>query len=601
VNNTDERKSHTKIKSKMSGHIIGSSASVLLFWFTLVALSSAFNSNSAPKPAAELKVLSFAERVTYQRAIEQVYWRHRIWPATNTDSKPPLDQVMSQVQIKKKVADYLRESQALEDYWQRPIAADQLQAEMERMASHTKRPEVLRDLFEALQKDPFTIAECLARPVLTKRLIADLSAQEDTGRFDSLRTADLQMPAKAAAIGSTRQASRVHVDRPYQLPIITSPSGSCVDDTWTPTTTSNAPIRRAVHTAIWTGSEMIVWGGLFDSPTGLNTGGRYDPATDSWTATSTTNAPSTRFRHTAVWTGSEMIVWGGNSSGGFFNTGGRYDPSTDSWTATTTIGAPSARFNHTAVWTGSEMIVWAGRANFGASYLNTGGRYDPSTDSWTATSTTNAPSARAFNAKVWTGSEMIVWGGAVNCTPCVYLSTGGRYDPAMDRWTATNPNAPSARVYPTGVWTGREMIIWGGDNELTWFDTGARYDPGADSWTATSTTNAPAGRAVHTAVWTGNEMIVWGGANLTGQNFDTGGKYCAQPGASPTPTVAATATATPTATASATSTPTPTPTTTATATPTATATATTTPTPTPTPGPRPAPAPRSRPTPAPRP
>ena len=43
----------------------------------------------------------------------------------------------------------------------------------------------------------------------------------------------------------------------------------------------------------------------------LNTGGRYNPSTDSWTATSTTNAPAARAHHTAVWTGSEMIVWGG--------------------------------------------------------------------------------------------------------------------------------------------------------------------------------------------------------------------------------------------------------------------------------------------------
>ena len=71
---------------------------------------------------------------------------------------------MSQAQLEKKVADYLRKSQALEDYWQRPITAEQLQAEMDRMAKHTKQPEVLRELFEALGNDPFVIAECLARP-----------------------------------------------------------------------------------------------------------------------------------------------------------------------------------------------------------------------------------------------------------------------------------------------------------------------------------------------------------------------------------------------------------------------------------------------------
>ena len=42
---------------------------------------------------------------------------------------------------------------------------------MERMAQHTKQPEVLRELFEALGNDPFVIAECLARPALAERLV----------------------------------------------------------------------------------------------------------------------------------------------------------------------------------------------------------------------------------------------------------------------------------------------------------------------------------------------------------------------------------------------------------------------------------------------
>jgi len=69
------------------------------------------------------KTLTFEERVSYQRAIEEVYWRHRIWPKERPDPKPSLDAVMSQAQLEKKVADYLRNSQALEAYWQRPITA----------------------------------------------------------------------------------------------------------------------------------------------------------------------------------------------------------------------------------------------------------------------------------------------------------------------------------------------------------------------------------------------------------------------------------------------------------------------------------------------
>jgi hypothetical protein len=56
----------------------------------------------------------------------------------------------------------------------------------------------------------------------------------------------------------------------------------------------------------------------------LNTGGRYDPGTDSWTATSITDAPSVRRAHRAVWSGSEMIVWGGVNGTVRLNTGGRY-------------------------------------------------------------------------------------------------------------------------------------------------------------------------------------------------------------------------------------------------------------------------------------
>jgi len=582
--------------------------------------------------------LSFAERVSYQRAIEEVYWRHRIWPKENPNPKPSLDAVMSQAQLEKKVEDYLRNSEAVEDYYKKSLSGEQLQGEMERMARDTKQPDVLRELFEALDNDPFVIAECLARPVLTERLIADLSAQYRTGRFESPRHAEMQMPKKVAAIDSIAKA--VQVNRSYELPIIGSSSGGCTDDTWAPTTTTDAPDGRRYHTAVWTGSEMIIWGG-FDDGAHLNSGGRYNPITDSWTATSISNAPTFRDVHTAVWTGSEMIVWGGyDTSTGYVNTGGRYNPSTDSWVATAIAGAADRRGFHTAVWTGSEMIVWGG---YNGSALNTGGRYNPSTNTWTATSTINAPAARQIQTAVWTGSEMIVWGG--NDASFQRLNTGGRYNPSTDSWIASSTsNAPSGRNGHTAVWTGSEMIVWGGadtdqlntggrynpstntwtatsttsapdtrqehtsvwtgsemivwggwfEDDFIYYDlnTGGRYVPDIDSWTATSTSNAPSGRNGHTAVWTGSEMIVWGGAASV-DFLRTGGRYCAQSG-SPTPTP--TVTATPTATATATTTATPT------ATPTATSTSTVTPTATATPsGTRAIPTPRPRPTIVPRP
>jgi hypothetical protein len=140
------------------------------------------------------RTLTFAERVAYQHAIEDVYWRHRIWPKERPDPKPPLNSVMSQAQLQSKVSDYLRKSQALEDYWQRPITAQQLQAEMDRMAKHTKQPDVLRELFETLGNDPFVIAECLARPALAGRLLTSSYATDERihGKLKQRAEAELQ-------------------------------------------------------------------------------------------------------------------------------------------------------------------------------------------------------------------------------------------------------------------------------------------------------------------------------------------------------------------------------------------------------------------------
>jgi len=118
--------------------------------------------SSGTLPGRAQRTLTFEERVSYQRAIEEVYWRHRIWPEERRDPKPSLDAVMSQVQLEKKVQVYLRDSQALEADWHRSITAEQLQAEMDRMAQHTNQLQVLREVFVALENDPFVIAECLA-------------------------------------------------------------------------------------------------------------------------------------------------------------------------------------------------------------------------------------------------------------------------------------------------------------------------------------------------------------------------------------------------------------------------------------------------------
>ena len=296
---------------------------------------------------------------------------------------------------------------------------------------------------------------------------------------------------------------------------------------------SSQPSERYEHTAVWTGSEMIVWGGkTLPSYYPTNTGGRYDPVTDSWANTSNGNVDD-RSLHTAVWTGMEMIVWGGVESSGVLDSGGRYNPASDSWSIMTTTGAPSARDAHTAVWTGTEMIIWGGSANNSGTETNSGGRYDPETDTWSATGTgTGVPDVRHEHTAVWTGSKMIVWGGRhddndVHTT--LYYASGGMYDPETDTWMATNTSgAPDGRYRHTMIWSGTEMIVWGGtyylDHTTYVTNTGGRYNPSTNSWTSTSLTNVPAVRESHTAVWSGTEMIVWGGREYS-PYYTSGGWY----------------------------------------------------------------------------
>jgi N-acetylneuraminic acid mutarotase len=122
----------------------------------------------------------------------------------------------------------------------------------------------------------------------------------------------------------------------------------------------------------------------------------------------------------------------GGDDGRWLNDGGRYAPTTDTWTPISTAGAPDHRESATVVWTGSEMIVWEGNvARMGPPVVvATGAAYSPVTNTWRPVTTAGAPRARSGHSAVWTGAEMIVWGG----TPTGFandtlLYTGGRYRP----------------------------------------------------------------------------------------------------------------------------------------------------------------------------
>jgi N-acetylneuraminic acid mutarotase len=253
---------------------------------------------------------------------------------------------------------------------------------------------------------------------------------------------------------------------------------------------TGAPAFRIGAAAIWTGTKMIVWGGYGVFPTGdqnFGDGALYDPVADAWTPMSP--APGVKSSYTnnsAIWTGTQMIVWGGvQASPGFSNdtaaapAGVAYDPAKDSWTTLPTDGQPSLREGHVAVWDGTEMLVWGGApiqlpaGNFDTSHpLSDGAAYNPANQTWRSLSSAPATGLAGANA-VWTGTEMLVWGGyaAYGCgVDCTGGNYGYRYNTASDQWQyITTVNAPGPRVGDGMVWTGQSLVIWGGL-------TGGRFD-----------------------------------------------------------------------------------------------------------------------------
>lgn len=293
--------------------------------------------------------------------------------------------------------------------------------------------------------------------------------------------------------------------------------------------TSASPLAaRAWTSAVWTGTEFLTFAGSLDVDyTPTDTGARFNPVTREWTPLSMVDAASRRHTPLLVWNGTEVLVYAGGFGLGPIAGGGRYNPAADEWSPMSTTGQPELRIYGEGLWVGDAMLVWGGWANAPGHYQS-GYLYDPDNDSWSSMSTTGAPTGRSFASSLFTGIEVIVWGGCEgpmgSCPD--QLGDGAIYTPSTDSWRPmSSVGAPSARSQHTAVWTGTEMILFGGataGNGGGVVNTGAIYNPGTDSWRPITTDGAPSPRADCAGAWVGNKMLIWGGL---GQSENDGFLY----------------------------------------------------------------------------
>jgi hypothetical protein len=166
------------------------------------------------------------------------------------------------------------------------------------------------------------------------------------------------------------------------------------------------------------------------------------------------------------------------------------------------------------------MIVWGGYGlgDPDGGLKKSGGKYDPLEDTWTSTSTSGAPDARNRHSAVWSGRAMLVWGGESGANN---LQDGSRYDPVADTWfPMATSNAPPIGVQ--SVLTCGKMVSWGSPQGTS----GGLYDLGTDAWTPTAAPPDPGiNHYYFPLIATEHQMIVWAGASQT-DSTNTGATYC---------------------------------------------------------------------------
>jgi hypothetical protein len=177
---------------------------------------------------------------------------------------------------------------------------------------------------------------------------------------------------------------------------------------------------------------------------------------------------------------------------------------------------PEVRDEAAIVWTGHELVYWGGWPRGGSDdqARADGFVFDPETRTWhpmapapIAGGGFEALSDRRGGAKaIWTGSEVIFWDVQ---TGEGTTSTTLALDPGAGTWRQLDDSPHRPTCCGAWAWTGREVIVFGGGyRDAPTTIEGAALDPATGVWRRIA--DAPVGMSLANAVWSGEELIVVG-------------------------------------------------------------------------------------------
>lgn len=215
------------------------------------------------------------------------------------------------------------------------------------------------------------------------------------------------------------------------------------------------------------------------------------------------------------------------------------------------LGAPVARSGHLMAMANGKPVVWGGAyldvVTNQPVYLNSGGVYDPATDSWefrpNLSGGVGAPSPRSPAAVVFVSGRIVVIGGKAS-ENAVSLANGGEYDLATDTWLnrvwlnygSFDMPKPRAKASLAVAHDGR-AIIWGGNGrdrvgpnnniQNVGVTTGGVWSVLGGDWVVIPALSDPAfcPSCTEGGVWLGDGFIGWSGFPPSAPVTSAGGRF----------------------------------------------------------------------------
>jgi len=230
---------------------------------------------------------------------------------------------------------------------------------------------------------------------------------------------------------------------------------------------ATAPMPDSVtagYASTWTGTELVVL-----SADGSNASA-YDPTSDSWRELPDPPLPDDLYSVGSTWTGDAMIVVAYPNGVSVLAAAVSYDPESNGWHALPESPVVALNALVDPIWTGEEILVVSRSLSTGlpdgvppdTTYV---ALFDAIDASWRIAGVQTV--YQPVGPGVWM-SDRLLSGDAV-------------YDPAADAWLAPPQHPP--RELESPIWTGTEVLYWGGGpggDALIRLNDGLAYRPSDD-------------------------------------------------------------------------------------------------------------------------